>query len=128
MNKNLVWSSEFSVGVAELDHDHMMVFNAINHFKNGVRLKFEIDFVETLFTTLFEHADSHFRAEEQHMANINYAGLKAHKAEHQAMKRELDELYAKFQAGGAAAVGELAAFLNSWWLRHITEDDAKYKT
>ena len=43
------------------------------------------------------------------------------------MKRELDELYAKFQAGGAAAVGELAAFLNSWWLRHITEDDAKYK-
>ena len=43
------------------------------------------------------------------------------------MKRELDGLYAKFQSGGAAAVGKLAAFLNSWWLRHITEDDAKYK-
>ncbi len=76
LNKNLVWSSEYSVGVTELDHDHMMVFNAINHFKNGVRLKFEIDFVETLFTTLLEHADSHFRAEEQHMANICTPGSK----------------------------------------------------
>ena len=76
LNKNLVWSSEYSVGVTELDHDHMMVFNAINHFKNGVRLKFEIDFVKTLFTTLLEHADFHFRAEEQHMANIGTPGSK----------------------------------------------------
>jgi hemerythrin len=128
LNKNLVWSSEYSVGVTELDHDHMMVFNAIDHFKNGIRLKYEIDFVESLFTVLLEHADAHFRAEEQHMAKIGYAGLEAHKAEHQAMKRELDELYAKFQAGDATSVGDLVAFLNSWWLRHITEDDAKYKT
>jgi hemerythrin len=128
LNKTLVWSSEYSVGVTELDHDHMMVFNAINQFKNGIRLKYEIDFVEQLFTMLLEHADAHFRAEEQHMAKIGYAGLEPHKAEHQAMKQELDKLYAKFQAGGAAAVGDLLVFLNSWWLRHITEDDAKYKT
>ncbi len=127
LNKKLVWSSEYSVGVTELDHDHMMVFNAINHFKNGIRLKFESDFVESLFTVLLDHADGHFRAEEQHMAKIGYAGLEAHKAEHQAMKQELDDLYANFQAGDAASVAELVAFLNSWWVRHIIEDDAKYK-
>ena len=80
-----------------------------------------------LFTMLLQHSGVHFRAEEQHMEDIGYAGLETHKGEHQAMKKELEGLYVKIRAGGPTSMRELVSFLNGWWLRHIIEDDTKYK-
>ncbi|NQV55656.1 MAG: hemerythrin family protein [Rhodospirillales bacterium] len=127
LNKELIWSAKYSVGDVTLDQDHMMVFNAIDRFKKAIRLNFEVDFVETLFDQLREHADEHFAQEEGYMEKIGFPELESHRAEHEKMKSELNTLHERFSVEKEDTVRELLSFLNNWWLRHITEDDAAYK-
>ena len=121
------WKIEYSVGDADLDRDHMSIFNAVDRVKKAQKNGFADDFIGILLNQLLEYVDGHFASEEEFMADISYPDLPAHRDQHVEMKAKLVRLRNEFVNDGKANINELLPFLNDWWEHHILGSDMAYK-
>jgi hemerythrin len=121
------WKIEYSVGDADLDRDHMSIFNAVDRVKKAQKNGFTDDFIGILLNQLLEYVDGHFASEEEYMADISYPDLPTHRDQHVEMKAELERLSNEFVNDGKANINELLPFLNDWWEQHILGSDMAYK-
>ena len=56
-----------------------------------------------------------------------YPNFTAHKAEHDALTKQVLEVQAKFRAGATAALSvEVMNFLKNWLIKHIMGTDKSY--
>jgi hemerythrin-like metal-binding protein len=120
---DLIWDKTLSVDVPEIDEDHRRLVDLFNILNRAVAQGDAADYIEAVMEELLSCTAWHFRHEERLMLKYGYAGLPAHKAEHEELITSAKELQQKLLQQGKAVSSEDIAFLGHWLTGHILGTD-----
>lgn len=120
------WSNEYSVGIKEIDQQHVSIINMINDLKHSIFKIGGIDTINTILKKMDDYAYYHFETEEKYMIQGNYKDYNYHKKEHEYFKNELVRFQKLFHAGRANLTVYIISFLSTWLKNHIIKTDKKY--
>ncbi len=119
------WKSEYSIGHGEIDAQHQRLFELANDLHSAMTMgKGKAAMSETL-ANLVEYTKIHFASEERLMQKHRYPEYADHKAAHDKLTAQVDELQADFEAGRGALTVGLLQFLKDWLQHHIGGTDRK---
>ena len=120
----LVWKPEYALGIPAVDHEHRELFDLINDlhatlFQPGSEATV-MDFLGELYSKI----SSHFALEEKLMRDVRYAGLPAHKSDHERLLDEVRDLMDDYEDGGRVDLDRFAVDLERWFSVHFSTHDA----
>lgn len=117
-----VWQDSYSADDETIDQEHRhllgLACTMVRFRASGERL----ENVRGAVVALCDYVRTHFIHEEEHMAQINYPGLPAHRVLHAAIIHEMNEIL-RNSANLDLLVYKLKRLLKSWVLGHIQEAD-----
>lgn len=119
------WQSEFDIGVPEIDAEHKYLAALINNLHDAQTTNAMDDRLPDLFDHLLQYVDTHFENEELLMKAGNYPHLKEHKKEHHQLANTAFALNRQFLAGKESINQDILAFLKTWLLEHVLDEDQK---
>jgi hemerythrin-like metal-binding protein len=119
----LRWSKLFSVGVQEIDEQHRMIVQMLNHLYATAAAADEPDIRRDILAQLVQYVKLHFATEEALMRRHGYPETAAHIAQHQALTQRVFEMAALIDSGHAPSRQDLIAFLRRWLIFHILRSD-----
>lgn len=120
------WNSELSVGIASIDEQHKKLINMINALNDALENGLADEVLATIFADLTVYTEEHFGYEERLFAEYGYSETAAHKNEHQALIKQVQELKQKMLEGDFMIGVEVMVFLKEWLLNHILKTDKAY--
>ena len=124
MGAALQWTPALAVGVPEIDAQHQELFRRAERLIAALRAGDKAQ-VLPLLAYLDEYVVHHFQAEERLMRELDYPGLAAHAAAHEAFRADFTGLVGDFRRTGPTAL--VALTIHNWlsdWLRmHIGGED-----
>ena len=122
------WSTKLSVGVFQLDADHVILIGLINQLYDAMSEGHGQQLTKTILATLKEYTVSHFSREEALMKEQKYPDYEAHKEHHKKLISQLNEFMARHAAVNTSVTPpEMAQFLQGWLINHIQKADFAYK-
>jgi len=119
------WDPSLSVGIDGIDSQHRELFRRCGALIGAMGDGQERGEVESLLGHLARYACEHFGDEEELMLHFGFAGLAAHRAEHQELVRALVSLRAELRRDGptAALATRLGSTVAGWLRGHIGGTD-----
>jgi len=120
-------SPEVPVGVSELEQEHRQLFSLINEIHGGVAKAKGEAFLRPILARLAESALVHFAHEELLLEQHGYAGLAAHKLQHEALTHRVAAVQKAFEAGDGWISAEVDELMAAWLAHHIGEIDNVYE-
>jgi hemerythrin len=121
------WNDKLSVGIKQFDAEHKKLVSMVNELFDAMQAGKAKDSLGRILDGLITYTKTHFANEERYMREHNYPDLAAHKAEHEALAKQVLDVQAKYRAGANAVLGmEVMTFLKGWLLKHIQGTDKKY--
>ena len=121
------WRESYSVGVDQFDEEHKTIVKLINEMFEVVKdcevnisVSYEID-------QLTEYTKKHFTNEETALEKAGFTLLEEHKAIHKKMVQEVIEFKEQIEKNTAGVNSDFYLFLRDWLLKHILEEDMKYR-
>jgi len=121
------WNPKMSVGVAQFDDEHKKLVTMVNDLFDAVQAGRGQSILGPILDGLIGYTATHFANEEKVMEAQKYPQFAAHKAEHDALKKQVLDVQAKFKAGASAALSlEVMSFLKNWLIKHIMGSDKSY--
>lgn len=122
----LLWSDDFSVGVAAIDHEHRELISLINEICGVLETGSDepIDRDE-LLGELFTTISAHFALEEKIMRDKGYDRFQEHKADHEKLLDELREIMDSQDDSGPSSAEKLVKALGDWFSIHFKTEDAR---
>ena len=126
-NTDLVrWSDAFSVGINQVDNQHLGLFKSMNHLYQAVTENMPIEQVKTRLYDLVKLAKQHLIDEEALMERAGYHDTPAHKQVHVKLLNDLDNLLRKYERREEGSEMEIIFFLKNWLIDHIFRVDKRY--
>jgi hemerythrin len=120
----IAWSGQMSVGVPEIDRQHMRLVDLFNGLEEALVRRSASRILRGLFAELSSYTRYHFATEANILRMDENRGLHAHLEAHDGFVTKLSELEPLLQWEGAdTAAMETSRFLRSWILRHIIVAD-----
>lgn len=121
------WSEKLSVGVQQFDSEHKKLVGMVNDLFDAVQAGRGKDILGPILDGLIGYTKTHFANEERYMTQHGFPALAAHKAEHDALTKQVVEVEKKFRAGATAVLSlEVMNFLKNWLVKHILGTDKGY--
>ena len=120
------WTDDLSVGVPEIDRQHLTLINIINKIADSFAEGSNEACLGDLLPELKWYAAEHFKHEELFMSETCYPHLADHRKLHTAMLAAVDKLIAKCKSGETLATIETSEFFKEWLLNHIKVEDHKF--
>ncbi|QTL96368.1 bacteriohemerythrin [Aeromonas jandaei] len=128
-NEDIVhWSEAFSVQVAEIDRQHIGLFDAMNQLYRSIQDGSGSDQVKQRLDRLVGLAKQHLLDEEKLMERAGYSQLTPHKGVHVKLLQDLERHLGSFARGEPDADLNIVMFLKSWLIDHIFRVDKQYVT
>ncbi len=124
----MVWDNSLSVNIKEIDEQHKKLFNIVNDLHSAMGAGKGKEVMGSVLAGLIEYTKTHFAAEEGLMQKHLYPGYLAHKANHDALTRQVSDVMKKFQDGQTIVTVEIMNFLKDWLANHIQNTDKKYSS
>lgn len=121
--KDLIWDNSLSVDIQEIDDDHQRLVDLFNMLNHAVMASNAPEYIQAVMAELVSFTIWHFHHEERLMLKYNYAGLAAHKAEHQELILSATELQKKFQKNNYVISSDDINFFESWLVGHFLGAD-----
>jgi hemerythrin len=125
--KKVEWNSSLSVGVNEIDEQHMMMIYRVKELSEAVDKKRDPSFLFGTMNFMIEYTDHHFGTEEKYMLEYKYPEYESHKTKHEQFKQSLKNMAHELLKKGATP--ELAERVNvfsvNWLIDHIMSVDKK---
>ncbi|MGR9087086.1 MAG: bacteriohemerythrin [Gammaproteobacteria bacterium] len=123
----ITWTAEqFGTNVGFADEEHKILFAKLNKLYDLATGGAERSAVGTQLDDLIAYVVDHFAHEEREMQAAGFAGLAAHKAEHDALIGICSDLQKKFHAGQAEVTEEVGQMVKNWLDNHIPNIDKGY--
>jgi hemerythrin len=122
----LPWMQHLSLAAADMDQDHRAILDKLNTLlvaiSSGDRTRLMM-----AMSTLRVAADEHFATEEAQMRDLQYPGIEQHCESHRRLLEGLSGLQSTLYATGSygTATGPFA-FLERWFVAHLTNDDRRF--
>ena len=120
------WEDRFSVGVVEFDNQHKRLFDMVNELHAAVKAGHGLEALQKILDELVDYTVTHFKAEEAKMSAAGYAGLAAHRGEHEKLIADASGLITQFKEGHISVGVDLLNFLVGWLQNHIMQTDMGY--
>jgi hemerythrin-like metal-binding protein len=120
------WDHRYEIGIESVDEDHRQIIKLINDFhdlllQGGSRAEV-IDLLGVVYTNI----RSHFVSEEEIMRSMDYPDYRIHKADHDRLLEEIDEISSDYEAGKYFNKPlALADRLKNWFDTHFFDMDGK---
>jgi hemerythrin len=114
----------FEIGIAEIDRQHRRLFDLLNQLRSWSGKGYEYAATIDTLNELADYTHTHFAVEESLMRMLRYPDIKAHIAEHDRLKKMLEEYRHSILKEGSRV--ELSDFIQSWLIDHISTVDRKY--
>jgi len=122
------WSPEYSVNIKTIDDQHQELVNILNRLFVAVSKREGDKAIAGILDALVTYTQTHFALEERLMQQAKYKDFDAHKAEHQKLLDQLDQLCKKHLLEEKAIYFEMLRFLKIWLKEHIQGVDTKYSS
>lgn len=123
----LEWSSEYELGVGEIDLQHRYFMMLINRLYQALQSGDDYAFQVALLKELNAYVKFHFISEENMMRQAGYAHLAEHHRHHIELIDKLNGkesiLTVRYNADDARVVIE---FLVQWFNEHTTGEDLRF--
>ena len=121
------WNDKLSVGIQQFDNEHKRLVLMLNDLHDSSQVGKGKEVLGKILDGLITYTKTHFANEERYMQQHNYPDFKVHKAEHDALAKQVLEVQQRYHSGATAALSmEVMSFLKSWLLKHIQGSDKKY--
>lgn len=125
--ENLVtWNDTYSVGVARIDDEHRKLIRLMNDLYAAIVNHTEGAVLAKVLDGLVVYTRFHFSNEEALLKRYAYPGLAQHRAEHDKLVAQVDQLQSGLRDGKQALSMDTMTFLQGWLIRHILGTDKKY--
>jgi hemerythrin len=122
----LPWMQHLALAAADMDEDHRALLDKLNRLlvaiSSGDRTRLLM-----AVSTLRIAADEHFATEEAQMRELQYPGTEQHCESHQRLLQSLSgSLGTLYATGSYGAPTGPFAFLERWFVAHLTNDDRRF--
>ena len=125
--KPIIWTPDFSVGVARIDEQHKGLIAMVNRLIAQPRITTESATISDLLGDLTKYAEEHFATEEELMRQHGYPHLEEHIAQHRALRKTTVD-FCMATLNGADDVPEtMLRYLSDWLAEHILKSDMEFK-
>ncbi len=126
MKSMFEWNTKYSVGISSIDAQHQNLFRMAAELHAAMTAGQGKPACAKILDRLVQYTASHFAHEERLMRLHAYPAFDAHKAEHDALTKQVLQFQAEFTAGRAAVTVQLLQFLKNWLVQHIKASDQQY--
>jgi len=119
------WNDYLSVGVAEIDNQHKLLFDKFNAFLAACEAERGCEEVSRLLWFLDAYVATHFTDEEALQKRIGFPDYPKHREQHQEFARKLAELKERLQAEGPSRslISTATLTMTGWLIEHINRMD-----
>jgi len=108
------WKSEYAVNIGSIDAQHRNLFAMGRELYAAMSAGQGKSVLARILDRLVQYTTVHFAHEERLMQLHNYPGFAKHKAEHDALVKQVVAFQTEFNAGRAALAVPLLQFLKDW--------------
>ncbi len=119
------WSASYSVGVGSVDAQHQNLFAMGRELHTAMMSGQGKAALSRILGRLVQYTTVHFAHEERLMRLYDYPEFAAHRAEHEALTKQVLKFQEDFNAGRATITVQLLQFLRGWLQGHIQGSDLK---
>ena len=116
------WEPRYEIGVDFVDRQHQQLVNIINRLHNSAEAGISERALDNIFADLEVYTETHFRDEEDAMAESNCPDLVRHAAAHREFIARVQKMREHFLAHEILA-DRVLEFLKSWLTLHILGTD-----
>lgn len=120
------WKNEYSVGIGSIDAQHQNLFAIGRELYKAMSVGQGKASLARILDRLVQYTAVHFAHEERLMRLNDYPDFQAHKAEHDALTRQVLAFQADFEGGRVSLTVQLLQFLKDWLEKHIKVSDIAY--
>lgn len=121
----LQWRDEFSVGIAEIDHEHRELIELINGLQKNLRARDDVDKILESLGEIYAQIAAHFALEERMMRKTRYPAYAEHKEDHETLMDDLRDIMDGVEDDGILDETQLTDDLDRWFSDHFRTHDAK---
>ena len=116
------WQEYLSVGVADIDAQHRLLFDKFNAFLAACREGRAADEVNRLFLFLGTYAATHFADEERLMQRLAFPEYRRHQKQHEEFILQVAALKERLLSEGPTPglVTSATLAINGWLIEHIS--------
>ena len=122
---SLEWRDEYRTGIAGVDYEHEMLIAQINELLRLIDAGTERERVLDGIGDVYGAISAHFALEEQMMRRHGYAEYATHKADHERLLDEIQEIADTWQRDIALDVDAFKRTLADWFGEHFRTHDAR---
>ena len=122
----LEWTPEYSVHVAQLDHEHQRFFQLSKNLYAAITTHSSRAVIGALLGELYAYSVQHMTHEEEILESFAYPELESHRNEHKDFRERVRDFMNEFDAGRDAIALSLLQFLQEWLHTHIQDVDQRY--
>ncbi|MEW6195268.1 MAG: bacteriohemerythrin [Bacteroidota bacterium] len=122
------WDPSYSVNINSIDTQHKKLINMINNLHEAMLQGRGKEVLGSIFNELASYTIYHFNHEEELFAKYDYMEQNKHKAEHERLIAQVNDLKNNFNKGGSVLTMEVMNFLKLWLSDHIIGSDKKYSS
>jgi hemerythrin len=120
------WNANYSVNIGSIDAQHQNLFAIGRELYAAMNAGQGKAVLGKLLDRLVQYTAVHFAHEERLLKLHNYKEYAAHKAEHDALTKQVLQFQADFTSGRAAMSVQLLYFIKDWLEKHINGSDKRY--
>jgi hemerythrin len=119
------WTSEYSVGVVEIDDQHKVLIDLINRLFLSALNRDHKSAVSEILDLLIDYTRTHFSREEELLGESSYPVLSDHQLQHRLFAEKIEVVAVRYRDGKIVTF-ELINFLKHWLKEHILGADMGY--
>lgn len=122
------WTDEFNVGNELIDRQHQKWIAIYNKAHDRMMSMSDEEFRSTgadAIEEMVEYGRYHFSAEENLMAEVEFAELERHKELHRAFMDQVERTRRDMRQGKYVLNSEVIKTIENWLVHHILNEDQK---
>lgn len=119
------WLSRYETGIAEIDAQHIRLFDIVNELIDSFRRGDAAGQVAGVVDSLVTYTLEHFGTEEAWMERQGFPGLEAHRKEHRDVLLRISALKQRIEEGERPTM-EVTILLADWLEYHIHDHDQAF--
>lgn len=123
----LSWSNQYLIGNDVIDAEHEELFRLINDFHSRWIEAHARQDIAKVFNQLITYAESHFRHEEQIMAEAGFPKLAEHLQIHEEMIDSVFLLHKSYMEESLHLEMQTMKFVKAWLVEHILANDYLFR-
>ena len=120
------WKTEYATGIGSVDAQHQNLFAIGRELYAAMSTGQGKSVLARTLDRLVQYTTMHFAHEERLMQLHKYPDFAKHKAEHDALVKQVVDFRTEFNGGRATLAVPLLQFIKDWLGKHIQGTDFAY--